>query len=298
MTASYKTSGSTMLGILSITIVLIDTLLVFPFILIFSFFKFAIPCSYLKKIFTKALNGVAWLWVSANSMGIEKILRVKINAHIPDNLNFQSWYLIVANHQSMVDIPILQKVLLNQITIPKFFIKSQLIWVPILGLAWWAMDYPFMKRYSKTLLEKKPHLKGKDMESTIRACKKYKSMPVSIINFSEGTRYTLEKSQNQSSPYKNLLKPKAGGVGYVFTALGDYLTSILDVTIVYPENRKKSLWNFLCGGLNEFTVYVKEIKFTENLKGNYSNDPSYKESIQYWINNLWEEKDKKFLATP
>ncbi len=288
-----ESRGSAFLGTLTLTLFLINIILVFPFILIFSILKL-FPCRYLKKSSTQSLNKVAWFWIKYNSLWIDKFMDIKIKTHMPNNLSPEKWYLIVSNHQSMVDIPILQKIFLDKIQIPKFFIKSQLIWIPILGMAWWAMDYPFMKRYSKEFIEKNPHLKGKDMESTIKACRKYREMPVSVINFTEGTRYTEEKALKQGSPYKNLLKPKAGGVGYVFTALGDFITSILNVTIIYPKNTKRSLWNFLCGRLTEFTVYVEEIEFTENLKGNYSEDDRYNQMIRTWINRLWEEKDKKF----
>lgn len=69
-----------------------------------------------------------------------------------------------------------------------------------------SFDFPFMRRYSQLFLLKYPHLKGKDIEITKKACQKYKDLPVSIMNFVEGTRFTPEKHKKQESPYKNLLK--------------------------------------------------------------------------------------------
>ena len=105
----------------------------------------------------------------------------------------------------------------------KFFLKKELIWVPILGIAWWALDFPFMKRYSAAVLKKRPHLRGKDIEITRQACKKFKSLPVSIMNFVEGTRFTREKHDKQKSPFTHLLKPKAGGIGFVLSTMGEQL---------------------------------------------------------------------------
>ena len=54
----------------------------------------------------------------------------------------------VSNHRSWVDILVLQAVFNRRIPFLKFFLKQQLIWVPFLGLAWWALDFPFMRRHS------------------------------------------------------------------------------------------------------------------------------------------------------
>src|SRR6185436_13395597 len=105
----------------------------------------------------------------------------------------------------------------------------------LLGLAWWALDFPFMKRYTKQQLAKRPELAGRDIEATRRACAKFMHIPVSIMNFVEGTRFTRAKHDSQESPFQFLLKPKAGGVAFVLDAMGRALQSILDVTIVYPN---------------------------------------------------------------
>lgn len=207
-----------------------------------------------------------------------------------DNLSKKSWYLVIANHQSWTDIVVLQKVLTGKIPFLKFFLKKELIWVPVLGLAWWALDFPFMRRYTQSFLIKHPHLKGKDIEITKKACAKFKDMPVSIMNFVEGTRYTTQKHEQQESPFKNLLKPKSGGIGFVLSTMGDIITSILDVTIVYPEGNM-SFWDFLCGRVHTIKVHVEEIEITDKFKGDYVDDPFFKNSFQQWLNSLWQEKD-------
>ena len=103
-----------------------------------------------------------------------------------------------------------------------------------------------MKRYSKEFLEKNPHLRGKDLEATRAACEKFKETSVSVMNFVEGTRFTRAKHQKQGSPYRHLLRPKAGGTALVLDALGNQLQTILDVTIYYPQGAK-TLWQFFCG---------------------------------------------------
>ncbi len=209
-----------------------------------------------------------------------------------ENLKRNEWYMVLSNHQSWVDILVLQRVLYRKIPFLKFFLKKELIWVPLLGLAWWALDFPFMKRYSQAFLKKHPNLKGKDLETTRKACEKFKSIPVSVMNFAEGTRFLSTKHKLQRSPYKNLLRPKAGGMAFVFQAMGEQLHSIVDVTIAYPEGAK-SFWQFLCGRVSEIKVSVKSYPLSRELLGDYFNDSEYRERFHEWLNTLWEEKDRQ-----
>ncbi len=190
----------------------------------------------------------------------------------------------------------LQKVLFRKIPFLKFFLKKELIWVPILGLAWWALDYPFMKRYSEAFLKKHPHLKGKDVETTRAACEKFKTIPVSVMNFVEGTRFTREKHDKQNSPFKHLLKPKAGGISFVLAAMGEELKSMVNVTIVYPNCNDKSFWAFLCGRVTEIVVRVDTVPIEKDIIGDYTQDEKFRERFQDWLNALWTQKDSTIEA--
>ena len=202
------------------------------------------------------------------------------------------WYLVMANHQSWVDILLLQNIFHARIPMLKFFLKKELIWVPVLGLAWWALDFPFMKRYSKAFLEKHPHLRGKDIEITRRACRKFKTVPVSIMNFVEGTRFTPQKHRRQASPYTHLLRTKAGGVAFVLAAMGEQLHTILDITIAYPRGTG-SFWDFICGKIPEVRIDVRSMPVEPSLIGNYAMDESFRNRFQTWLNTLWADKDAR-----
>ncbi len=219
-------------GALSFMIYLINTiLLTIPLILV-SLLKFILPFQPVVVILDRILMGIAGLWIYINSVTTDLFCKIDWDIRGLDKLNPKQWYLVLSNHQSWVDILVLQKTLRKKIPMLKFFLKKELIWVPFLGLAWWALDFPFMKRYSKEFLAQNPHLKGKDLESTRKACRKFKHTPVSIMNFVEGTRYTPEKATK--SAFSHLLTPKAGGIAFVLGSMGQYLNHIIDVTIVYP----------------------------------------------------------------
>lgn len=237
------------------------------------------------------LDGCAISWISVN--GITTRLFTRINWQIQglEKLDQSEWYMLLANHQSWADILVLQYVFNHRIPFIKFFLKKELLYVPFLGLAWWALDFPFMKRYSSTILKKNPHLKGKDIETTRKACEKFRHKPVTVMNFVEGTRLTKEKHLKQSSPYRHLLRPKAGGVAFVLGAMGDQLHKILDVTICYPE-KTPNFWDYISGSVPTVVVDIQVLPIDEKLLGDYE-DPKFRTFFQQWINELWEKKDSK-----
>lgn len=277
-------------GISALSLTIGNTLLWMIPLFIAGILKFLIPLSAFRKIFNKAITFVCVSWNSWNNTIIDLTQNVRWDVQGLENLKKTDSYLILCNHQTWSDILILEKIFINKIPFLKFFIKKELVWIPVLGFSWWALDYPFMKRYSKEFLAKNPHLEGKDLEATRKACEKFKSMPVSVMNFVEGTRFTPQKHKKQQSPYKNLLCPKAGGTALVLDALGKQLQTILNVTIHYPQGAKK-FWPFFCGEVNEVVVRIEKIPITEEVLGDYFNDAEFKSRFQNWLNGLWEKKD-------
>ena len=243
-----------------------------------------------QMVCDRMLIAIAWAWISVNVLNAKLFSRIKWDVQGCDGLEQEGWYLVLANHQSWVDILILQTVFRGKIPFLKFFLKKELIWVPILGVAWWALDFPFMRRYSRQFLEKHPHLKGTDLERTRKACEKFKKIPISVMNFVEGTRFTPNKHAAQKSPYRHLLTPRAGGVAFVLGAMGEQMRHIVDVTIVYPDGAV-SFWEFLCGRLRRVIVSVRTMPVTRELIGDYFNDPAYKKQFCQWINRVWQRKD-------
>lgn len=255
--------------------------------------KALLPLAAVRKACDRVLVSLAESWIGINSAMIDRFTRTKVVVEGLEGVDYHGRYLVFANHQSWVDIPILQKALNRRAPFMRFFLKSQLIWVPVLGLAWWALDFPFMKRYTRNQIEARPELAGVDVEATRRACERFAQMPVSIMNFVEGTRNTPAKHARQQSPFRHLLKPRAGGIAFVLAALGDSLHSIVDVTVVYPGGRPNML-DLLCDRIPQIRVHVqvREIP-TEFLGIDYHGNPELRERFQSWLNRLWEEKDER-----
>lgn len=259
----------------------------------FTLVKVIVPVRTVRQACSRVLVAIAESWIGVNNRLFDLFTRIRWRVEGLDGLRRDGNYLVLCNHQSWVDIPVLQKVFNRRIPFLRFFLKQQLIWVPLLGPAWWALDFPFMKRYSRETLLRHPQLQGRDREATRRACAKFRHMPVSVMNFVEGTRFTPAKHDAQSSPYRHLLRPKAGGLAFVLDAMGDALHAVLDVTIVYPEGRR-TMMDLIAGRVHDIRVHVRELPIDAGLLGDYDEDAAFRGRVKLWVNARWSEKDACF----
>ncbi|WP_020409636.1 acyltransferase [Hahella ganghwensis] len=278
-------------GALTLTSIGLSTVTLFPLVLLFAFLKLIIPIQFFRKICTIILIEIANLWIGFNNLLLSVMHDIHWDIEGLEGLSPKDWYFVTCNHQSWADIPVVQKVLMRKIPMIKFFLKQELIWVPFIGIAWWALDFPFMKRYSKEEIERNPELKGKDLETTRKACEKFKYTPVTVFNFLEGTRYTEEKHRRQKSPYQYLLKPKAGGAAFVLGAMGEQLHTMLNITIHYPGD-DRGFWSFMSGRVRRVVVRIQKIELPSQFLGkDYMDDEQFRSEFQEWVSELWKEKD-------
>lgn len=273
---------------------LLNTLIFIGPILVIALLKLILPGRSLRRACSNAVMLIAETWAEIDKRIFAALTPTKWDVRGVEKLRRDMSYLIICNHQSWVDIPALLQTFNRRTPYFKFFLKKELIWIPFLGLAFWALDYPFMKRYSKAKLDRHPELKGKDLEITKAACEKFKDIPVAVVNYLEGTRFTPAKHDEQGSPYRYLLKPKAGGAAFVMSAIGPQLDAILDVTIVYPTEPAPGFWTLLSGQLPSVVIDIKARPLDPSLyDGDYQNDPAFRERVQAWVTDVWTEKDQR-----
>ena len=286
------------LGAITGTLLILQTIFwAIPLIMV-AVAKLIIPWTPWRRL---CARWVIWLieagWVNVNTFLAWLFLNIEADVEGMAGTSPNKWYLITCNHQTWLDIPVLLWLFKGHIPFPRFFLKQELIWVPVVGLAAWALDMPFMKRYSREFLQQHPQLRGADLETTRQALEKFGDTPVSILNFLEGTRFTPAKHTQQESPYKHLLRPRAGGIAFVLEAMGERFDALLDVTIIYPTG-PASLWKCLSGRVPKIIVRVEQIDIPQKLlKGDYLNDPDFKEQFQAWTRDLWAAKDARIEAT-
>lgn len=272
----------------------INTIIFSVLILVVMPLRFLMPTHGLRAAITQLLITFANTWCHLNNRVLIRLLpKIDWDIRLPEGLSAKNWYFVVANHQSWVDIMVLFYVFTGRIPFLKYFLKQELLYVPFLGQAMYALDYPFMKRYSKETLEKHPELKGKDVETTRRSCEKFRYTPVSVVNFLEGTRFTKAKHDQQQSPYKHLLKPKAGGMAFTLSALGEQMSCLLDVTIVYPGGNP-TFMDLCSGRVRRVIVRVQRRELPhEAFTRDYETDAEFRESFQTWTAALWARKDSE-----
>jgi 1-acyl-sn-glycerol-3-phosphate acyltransferase len=279
-------------GIISALLLTLNTLFwclpLFALILL----KLVLPFVAMQKHLLNGLHWVAESWMACNGRWMDFAGRIHWDICGLENLQRDKSYLLISNHQSWVDIMALLYPLNRHAPFYKFFLKQNLFWVPILGLAWWALEYPFMKRYSKEYLSKYPEKQGQDLTTTRAACERYKDSPVTVINYVEGTRFTPAKHAQQQSPYRHLLKPRAGGVALVLDAMGEQLDGIVNATLAYPGGRP-TFWQLMCGQIGRISLYIELLEVPgQFLDRSYSADAAYREEFQTWINQVWQAKDE------
>ncbi len=278
-------------GVLGFLAVVINTLFWCLFLLTIAIFKLLIPTESWKRLCTKLIINIGECWIYCNGLWMQALHRPRWNVEGFEELDSSNWYLAVANHQSWADIFVLQGITNRKIPMLKFFMKHVLIWVPVIGLAWWALDMPFLKRYTKEEIQKNPELRGKDIKAMEKSFERYSRYPVSIFSFAEGTRFTKEKKDNQLSQFEYLLNPKIGGIGLTLTTM-PYIKLLLDFTIHY-EDERRSFWDFLCGRMSKADVRVRQINIPDNLLGkNYEDDPIFRENLKEWVYDIWSDKEK------
>jgi 1-acyl-sn-glycerol-3-phosphate acyltransferase len=238
-----------------------------------------------------ALSGMASLWVQGNAHIFDWFLDTRWVIDGPRGLRHDGRYLIVSNHTSWVDIFAVLRAFHGGAPFLRFFLKRELIWLPVVGQACWALEFPFMRRYTPEYLARYPEKRGRDLRTTRIACRRYRHIPVSILNFVEGTRYTRRKHDVQDSPYRFLLRPRVGGIAFVLASLGQELDAMFDTTIVYPRENV-SIWHFISNQLPSIRVHVREIRIPPEFRSAAITEPGEpRERFREWVEEIWKEKD-------
>jgi 1-acyl-sn-glycerol-3-phosphate acyltransferase len=285
-------NGSTFKGVVTVSAMALNVVVWVSVLLIVALFKFLLPIPPVRRLLSRVMTALAEGWIGTNNALFRAMGSLPLDTRGLEGLSTGEWYLVVSNHQSWVDILVLQAVFNRRIPFLKFFLKQQLIWVPFLGLAWWALDFPFMRRHSPEYLEKHPEKRGEDLDVTRRACEKFRLIPTSVMNFVEGTRFTERKHAAFKPPYRHLLPPRPGGTSFVLSAMGGMLHSMLDVTIAYT-GRTPSFWDLCCGRMGTVTVDIRRRPIDEWMSaGDYAGDPAFRARFKEWLAGIWTEKDQ------
>lgn len=290
-------SGIVDMKLLLVTLAFTLNSIVFPVLLFLPVLalKGLVPVKAFRAACDRAMVWVSFKWTNNNTWLFTRLGGLDLELDLPPEIELsqKKRYLILPNHQTWTDILVLQAVFHPRTPFLTFFLKSQLRWVPVFGVIWWALGFPYMKRHSPAYLAKHPEKRGQDLETTRRFCQRLKDRPFAIINFVEGTRRTPAKAAK--SPYKQLLPPKAGGVAIAMQSLDYSFDHVLDVTITY-SSKTISFPDLLAGRVGHVKVAVRELPLASVPRGDYFADDAFAHQFRTWLNQVWEEKDKRLAA--
>ncbi|EPD5474211.1 acyltransferase [Klebsiella pneumoniae] len=278
---------------LSIALTILVTIICSVPIIVAGLIKLPVPIPAVWRSISVFCNFMMYCWCEGLALLLHLNPWLKWDVQGLEGLNKKNWYLLISNHHSWAVIVVLCVLFRKHIPMNKYFLKQQLAWVPFIGLACWALDMPFMRRYSRSYLIRHPERRGKDVETTRRSCEKFRAHPTTIVNFVEGSRFTEEKKRETRSPYHNLLPPKAAGIAMALNVLGSQFDKLLNVTLCYPDNHTRPFYDMLSGRLTRIVVRINLVPIGEELHGDYVNDKNFKRGFQRWLNGLWEEKDRQ-----
>ena len=277
-------------GVLACISIAIATVSVCVVLLVWSFHLAIVPKAS-KPAIQKRMDYIIIWWTTANRWMIQRLNLVSPEIHWEgrEHLSPAQWYLVVCNHQTWADILLLQTYLLDDIPPLKFFTKSQLIWLPFVGQAMYALGFPFVKRVSREQIKKNPSLRSADKDNVMKTCEGLKNHPSAILNFAEGTRRTEEKHRLQDYAFKHLLKPKAGGINYTLDGMSSHLNGLVDVTIIYPDGAPR-FWDFLQGKSGR-VIFDARYRPLPEFSAEQAGETQHKAEVAQWVQRLWEEKD-------
>ena len=219
-----------------------------------------------------------------------KTTRTRFAIQHPD-IDLRGTYLVIANHRSWIDILVVMMTLGPGTTLPRFFMKWELIYVPVIGLCAWILDFPIMRRYSAEVLKARPELKTRDFDYAQTVLRRHPDESCVVVNYAEGTRFSEDKRLANRSPYQHLLKPKVGGPQLALDCLRDRLDGIIDMTIAYP-NAKLSVWHLMNNDVPQVIVETRMIDLPEGLEKRPETLEELK-AFRAWMNGLWEAKDRR-----
>ena len=287
-----KVIKSNLVGLITFLLILVELIIGFGTLAIINIPRAVIPLKSFKLFLAKISNKIGDLTV----YGLKLIMLLMHGNNIQvinsEKYDMNKWYMAMSNHQSWADIFVLLTVANKKIPLLKFFMKKELWWIPFVFLANKTLNMPFVNRHSKKAIEKNPSLRTKDYENTLKSCKRFLRAPSTIFSYAEGTRFTSEKHKAQNSKYKNLLQPKIGGMATALSAMPE-IDTLINFSVVY-KSKKRDVWSFLNGEMKDVKVFVESYKIPENLKNrNYGSDHLYRDEFKEWIEEIWDEKDRK-----
>ena len=214
---------------------------------------------------------IRWVYRSAvriDSIWMLRVVRIKleVKGEIPSHPS----PIVIVNHQSWFDIPIVQEIISARGPRLTFLVKRSLVWVPVIGWICMLLGFPRLRRTG--LLEDR----ALDLNAVSQAAKQGVAARHALLIFAEGTRFTPKKRSDQDSPFDHLLRPRVGGFAAACQIFPEG-TPIIDLSIYY--DRGSHFWRCLGGATKVICVDVSIHSLDQMM------------SAEAFLNERWQAKD-------
>ena len=214
---------------------------------------------------------IRWIYRSAVQIDSIWMLRVvRIELEVKGEIPSHPSPIVIVNHQSWFDIPIVQEIISARGPRLTFLVKRSLVWVPVIGWICMLLGFPRLRRTG--LLEDR----ALDINAVSQAAKQGVAARHALLIFAEGTRFTPKKRSDQDSPFDHLLRPRVGGFAAACQNFPEG-TPIIDLSIYYDGS--SHFWRCLGGATKVIRVNVSTHSLDQMM------------SAEAFLNERWGAKD-------
>jgi 1-acyl-sn-glycerol-3-phosphate acyltransferase len=205
-----------------------------------------------------------------------------------DDVPHQENALVIANHQTMVDVIALMSLALpkGRLGDMKWFVKDSIKYVPGIGWGLYFLDSIFVKRAWAADKE--------SILATFSRILKHR-IPLWLLTFPEGTRWTPSKHHRSNSfaarngwaPFEHVMVPHTKGFQATVSNLGSHITAVYDVTIAYPR-KIPTLWAFTARGAHDIHLHVRRYPIDQL--------PRVDADLAAWLLQRFRDKDRRLAG--
>ena len=235
-----------------------------------------------KRAFRRVNSSIAGSWWGACVLYARLLQGVRIHV-TGDEIPRIDNAVLVVNHQSMSDIPVLLDYAYSHGRLGdlKWYVKDVLKWVPGIGWGMLFLDCIFIKRNWAA-----------DKAGIQRVFKGLRSgrVPAWIVSFAEGTRFTtakharsLEYAKENGKPlFRHVLLPRTKGVVATLEGLSDHVHAVYNITIAY-HGTVPTLTQYFLGQATDISLHIRRTPVGEL--------PTTNEERTDWLFEQYQHKD-------
>ncbi len=232
------------------------------------------------RAFNRWAANVWWGWCVTGSKKLNHVTLQVTGQDVPPRENA----IVVINHQNMPDITFLMDYARSKDRLGdmKWMVKDPIKYVPGVGWGMLFIDCVFVKRNWTA---------DKDSILATFARLRDNQVPVWLLSFSEGTRFTpekLERSRKYAREHglyepRHTLVPRTKGFVATVQGLRDHVDAVYDLTLGY-EKGVPTLWQFVRGFAPRAHLHVRRHAI-DTL-------PTDEAELSQWLYRSFQEKDE------